>query len=105
MTVAICRECKAERPIETLRQPCACGATEWDKQRCGPCKVGKLEEDMTGYTGNLLWRVAKIESMLEAGVVYTPDDLTAEEARGLEILKEERNKREAEVRAAAMRKK
>lgn len=88
-------------------RPCYCGRCgwQWDAEgespdgcpqcgdwkaveidRCYECPLTALDQEMGGETGRLVDRAFRIRNMIDAGVRYSPADLSAQEAAVIRIL-------------------
>lgn len=59
-------------------------------ERCYECPADALEESMRGALGQTIERVFRIRNLMDCGVQFRPADLTAEEARLLEVIGREK---------------
>lgn len=94
-----CRACGIHwEPVDLTRsEPCpSCGNRGWIRQRCPTCELVKLDAAMDSEPGRLLMRAADLRSRCEVGMTVTADDLTAEEWRAIQVLEDERVKRDKE---------
>ena len=74
----------------------ACQHLEFDCERCASCKQPELERARAeSEAGQMLNRLLELDFLTERFKVGL-EDVTAEEARGLIVLKEERARRERE---------
>ena len=110
-TTVSCRVCRELWIPPNLRRPgpCpACGASEYQLERCPTCVHTRFLNGLETEAGELLLRVFDLEEALWLKFRLGLDDVTAEEFWGLRVLRAERNRKEkddmeAEQRQAQMR--
>ncbi len=94
-----CGKCGLARTVEDTNAPGACpqcGGWQFTVNRCAHCKLDDLDYARThSNAGRLFERLLELE--FDAAHFSIPwSDVTAEEVRGLQILKEERNRYQRE---------
>lgn len=77
--------------------PRLCRDAPDDATRCQACPLTRLEAAMDSHAGLLLQRAIDLEAALKLGFHLTLDGVTAEEFTALQILSNERERREAEL--------
>jgi predicted RNA-binding Zn-ribbon protein involved in translation (DUF1610 family) len=90
-----CAKCGLVRSVDDTNAPGACpqcGGWQFTVNRCARCKLDDLDYARThSHAGRLFERVLELE--FDAAHFSIPwSDITAEEVRGLQILKEERDR-------------
>ena len=94
-----CSKCGVRRTVEDSNAPGACsqcGGWHFAVNRCAHCRLDDLDYARThSHAGRLFERVLELE--FDAAHFSIPwSDVTAEEVRGLQILKEERDRYQRE---------
>lgn len=94
-----CDKCGCARTVEDTNVPGACprcGSRQFTVNRCGRCALDDLDHARThSNAGRLFERLLELE--FDAAHFSIPwNDVTAEEVRGLQILKEERDRYQRE---------
>jgi len=94
-----CGKCGLARTVDDTNAPGACpqcGGWQFTVNRCAHCKLDDLDYARThSHAGRLFERVLELE--FDAAHFSIPwSDVTAEEVRGLQILKEERERYQRE---------
>ncbi len=95
----VCGKCGLVREVDDTNAPGACptcGAWQFTVKRCGHCKLDDLDHVRRhSPAGALFERIVELE--FDVAHFHVPwHEVTAEEVRGLQILKEERDRLQRE---------
>lgn len=97
-----CLECGAIRKPAEIDAPGACpecGHPKYERERCADCPHTKMDAALESEVGGLLHAAMALDVSLEAGYTITLADVTVEEWKALQVLRNERARYDGEKNA------